>query len=565
MANHDVKRGGVPDPANSEPSVEIIQASEETSLLSSTPKKLDYEATEISTGDSSPSEDEALEEATKPRSPLGIISLLLIGVLIANADGMLVLATYGTIASEFGALKDAAWLTTAFQLAGCALQPIMGKLSDIYGRKHVLMISYVFFAAGCVICGIAQSMGQVILGRVVSGFGAAGMTVLVSIIITDLVPLIEVASWRSFVNVVATLGRSAGGPLGGLLADTVGWRWSFTGQGPLLTIAIILVAFKLPSFAHDREEPIKGQPSKLRRVDFVGAVLLGSTIVSLLGALSLGGQTFPWGHPLVIGLFVGSVILGVFFVLYELKYAFEPIFPPALVIQRDVATSYLIQALQGAAQVAMMYLVPLYFRATQFTSNTEAGAHLFPAVLGNTVGGLLSGYLIQRTGRYRLLAISALIASSLSYFMLIVRWHGHTSWLESLYIIPGGFGMGVVISCSMISLVAGVKKQEIAVATGGLYLSSGIGTMIGIAGSSAVQMGTLRALLERRLSGFENSKEILEEAISNVGSIEGLEEGVRKVVVGCYVKSLEYSHMVSLGCTLLALLLAFTIREHPLK
>lgn len=196
-------------------------------------------------------------------------------------------------------------------------------------------------------------MTQVILGRVISGFGAAGMTVLVSIIITDLVPLIQVASWRSFVNVVATLGRSIGGPLGGLLADTIGWRWSFTGQGPLLLVAIVLVAIKLPAFAPKVEEQTKGKPSKLRRVDFIGAGLLASTIVALLGALSLGGQSLPWGHPLVIGLLIGSVFVGTLFVVYEEKYAFEPIFPPRLVIQRDVATSYLIQTLQSAAQVAV--------------------------------------------------------------------------------------------------------------------------------------------------------------------------------------------------------------------
>ncbi|KAF8849187.1 hypothetical protein BDZ45DRAFT_663492 [Acephala macrosclerotiorum] len=564
MADHDVERGGV-NPANSDPAIDSIQASEETSLLSENTKKLDYEATEVSSGESSLADDEASQEASEGRSPLGIISLLLVGVLIAHADSMLVLATYGTIASEFNALKDASWLTTSFSLAVCALQPITGKLSDIYGRKSVLLVSYVFFALGCIICGIAQSMGQVILGRVVSGFGAAGMTVLVTIIITDLVPLIQVASWRSFVNVVATLGRSIGGPLGGLLTDTVGWRWSFTGQGPLLILAIILVALKLPSFAPSEEEQPKGQPSKLRRIDFIGAILLASAIVSLLGALSLGGVSFPWSHPLVIGILLGSVLWGILFVLYESKYAFEPIFPPALVIQRDVASSYAIQFLQSAAQTGMMYSVPLYFKATQFTTNTEAGAHLFPAVFGNTVGGLLAGYFIQKTGHYRILTILASLVSSFSYLLLILRWHGHTNWLESLYIVPGGFGTGIVFSSSIIGLVAGVRKEEMAVATGGLYLSGGVGMMVGVAGSSSVQLGALRSLLEKGLAGFENWKEILEKVVSDVGVIKGLEEGVRKVVVESYVKSLEYSHMVSLGCTLLATLIAITIKEKPLK
>jgi MFS family permease len=142
-----------------------------------------------------------------------------------------------------------------------------------------------------------------------------------------------------------------GGPLGGLLADTVGWRWSFVGQGPIIVVAIFLVALKLPSSTPPA--PAKGEPSKLRRIDFVGAFMLTITIVSLLGALSLGGQNLPWSHPVVIGLAAGALVLGALFATYEVKYAFEPIFPPTLVIKRDVATPYAILALQIAAQLSV--------------------------------------------------------------------------------------------------------------------------------------------------------------------------------------------------------------------
>lgn len=219
-------------------------------------------------------------------------------------------------------------------------------------------------------------MWQVIAGRIVSGVGAAGMTVIVSVLITglssihpfhlsleirewltspDLVPLIQVASWRSYVNVISTLGRSIGGPLGGFLADTVGWRWSFIGQGPIIALAILLVALKLPSNSSPTTSTaqVKGQPSKLHRIDFIGAFTLAITVVALLGALSTGGQTFPWSHPLVIGPAVGSLVLGTLFVVWEVRYAVEPVFPPSLVIKRDVATAYAIMALQTAAQLAV--------------------------------------------------------------------------------------------------------------------------------------------------------------------------------------------------------------------
>lgn len=379
-------------------------------------------------------------------------------------------------------------------------------------------------------------------------------------------PSIQVASWRGYVNVVAAVGRSIGGPLGGYLADTVGWRWSFIGQGPLIAIAIVLVALRLPSHSHAYQPQVqqKGQPSKLRRIDFIGAILLALTNVTLLGALSLGGQSLPWSNPIVISLLIASPIIGTSFVLYELKVALEPILPPLLMIERDVATNYAINALQSAAQFTMIYTVPLYFRATQNSSNTEAGAHLFPAVLGNTAGGLLAGLVIQRTGRYKNLSILAVISSSLSYILLITRWKGEAiNWQESLAILPGGFGTGLAMATTFQGLTSVVKRRDVAVATGGFYLWTGVGMVVGVASGSAVQTGSLRTLLVdglRSVPGAETvcrlilavrfegvrvadrRPQIIENAISDVSSIAGLESGVRRVVIDSYVKSLENSH-----------------------
>ncbi|XMA11830.1 hypothetical protein WAI453_004621 [Rhynchosporium graminicola] len=450
----------------------------------------------------------------------------MIGVFVSNADGSLVLASYETISSDFGALADASWLTTSYSLASCAVQPITGNLSDIYGRKGVLLVSYVLFAIGSVGSGIGQAMWQVILGRVVAGLGAAGMTVIVSILITDLVPIVQVASWRSYVNVVATLGRSIGGPLGGFLADSIGWRWSFMGQGPIIGLAIILVALRLPSQTYplaslllegsEGQHNITSKPqiSKIRRVDFVGAIFLALCIVSLLSALSLGGQNLPWSHPVVTGIGAGSIALGCAFVAWEKYGAFEPVFPPSLLIQRDVATSYAITALQAAAQLVMMFSNPLYFRATQNSSNTLAGTHLFPAVLGNTLGGLLSGFYISRTGRYKPLSLLAALSSSLSYTLLILRWKGQCiTWLDSFDIVPGGFGTGIAFSATFIALTASVKRRNIAVATSGLYLCSGLGFVLGVAGASSVQITTLRTLLGRALEGVNGAREITEKLL----------------------------------------------------
>jgi MFS family permease len=156
----------------------------------------------------------------------------------------------------------------------------------------------------------------------------------------------------------------------------------------------------------------------------------------------------------------------------------------------------------------MMFSVPLYFRVTQNISNAESGSHLLPAVLSNTVGSLLAGFVIQRTGRYKLLSILASTCASISYALLILRWTGNTSWLESLEIMPSGFGMGLAYSATFIALQSSVKKEEIAISTGGLYTASAIGMVLGIAASSTVQLGSLRATLESSLRGIDGAKEV---------------------------------------------------------
>ena len=153
-----------------------------------------------------------------------------------------------------------------------------------------------------------------------------------------------------------------------------------------------------------------------------------------------------------------------------------------------------------------MFSIPLFFRVTHSASNTVAGSHLFPAVVGNALGGLLSGWVIQRTGKYKALTILAALSSTFTYSTLILRWKGRISVWESLEIVPGGFGSGVASVTTFIAVTNAIEHGEIAVATGGLYLLGATGMLGGIALSSSVQLSTLRVLLAERLTGKGSRK-----------------------------------------------------------
>lgn len=474
-----------------------------------------------------------------------IVSVLLIGSLISNADGSLLFATHPIIASEFNALHDSSWLMTSFALAQAATQPLYGKLSDIFGRKPMLILAYTLFAVGLALVGVGQSMSTLIVGRIISGAGSSGMTTLVSILITDLVPLRDVATWRSYVNVVATTGRSIGGPLGGFLADTVGWRWSFLGQIPLAAIATILVGITLPAQVHNELDD-RLQVSKFARIDFIGASCMTLSILGVLLPLELGGDRIPWSSPIIILLLVGAAIFGLLFLGAEGSVAREPIIPLSLLRQRDVMVSNFVMIFQCAAQVGLMFTVPLYFQVTTSASNTIAGAHLVPAVVGNAIGGILSGVIINRTGRYKLLILIGTLVASSGYLLLIMRWHGNTNWLESLYIFPGGFGMGIAQSALFISVQAAIDPAFAAITASTLYLTSSTGFLAGMAGVSAVLQGTLRSGLDQRLTklGFEGEGKwkIIGNVISDVHYADTASPFIAKAVVGSYIDALTWTH-----------------------
>ncbi|KAK3291893.1 major facilitator superfamily domain-containing protein [Chaetomium fimeti] len=502
-----------------------------------------------------------------------IISVLLIGIFVAHADGSILLATHPIIASEFNDLENSSWLITGFALAGAATQTLYGKLSDIYGRKSLVITAYVIFVVGCAIVGMGQTMWQVILGRVISGAGASGMAGLVSILITDLLPIREVAQWRAYVNLVATLGRSIGGPLGGWLVDVIGWRWSFFGQIPPVILAIILVTVSLPSpppgvEPSDTINNTATQKSKLSRVDFKGSVLFALAILALLLPIELGGVKLPWSHPAIIALFAFSPVLLFIFVAVEKRQA-EPILPLEIFHRRDAVLSFAILGLQIAAQLGLMFSVPLYFQITTRASNTVSGAHLVPAVVGNALGGLISGLLIKRSGRYKTLIIIAVALSSFSYLLLMLRWHGNTNFWESLYIFPSGFGTGVAQSAVFVSLQAVVADpSHLAPAISFMYLISTVALTIGLPLSNAVMQTVLRRVLRGRLLGLgvgagEVAK-IIESTVSDVDFVDRVTGSVREAVVSSYVDGLWWSHGVSFLFSATAFVLALFIRQRRL-
>lgn len=243
---------------------------------------------------------------------------------------------------------------------------------------------------------------------------------------SDMLPLRDVAASQAGLNLAGTIGRTLGAPLGGVLADSIGWRWSFLGQAPVFCLGLLLCAIYIPKHVprHKTQAGASDGTSteqaslraKVADLDIPGASLIAACILTSVLALEVGGRAdSSWRDPIWLVLVALSSLSGVLFYLTESRWATKPIFPLELLKETDITATYMVACLQTAAQLGLMFAVPLYFQVTERASNTVAGARLTPAVVGNAFGGILAGLIVKR---YLLLQISTSEDRKVSLYIL---------------------------------------------------------------------------------------------------------------------------------------------------
>ena len=297
--------------------------------------------------------------------------------------------------------------------------------------------------------------------------------------------------------------------------------------------------------------------NKLAKVDFLGTGLLGSSIVALTLLLDQGGKSFAWNSWWSALFGGGGVGLLIAFVLVEAYVAREPIFNLRILRRTNVSAAYIIGALQITAQLGMLFSVPLYFQVTQRASNTASGGHMIPAVVGNTVGGLMAGIFIRRTGHFKVLLVLAGLVAAVSYGLLYLRWNGDTGFWESLFIFPGGFGTGVASASAFVAMTAMLPAEEVAMATAGFMLLVGFSMTAGVTTSNTVLGLEFQKQLKDKLHG-PGADTIIQRAMADTGYISSLTGHVREIVVGCYVAGLKHTYRESWMYFSYGLLLTFS-------
>ncbi|KAK9457076.1 major facilitator superfamily domain-containing protein [Dipodascopsis uninucleata] len=473
------------------------------------------------------------EEEIQTTSIATVFISLYVGMFLSALDSTIVATLLSHIASDFNQFKLVSWIATAYMISLAAIQPVYGKLSDIFGRKPLLQFCNIVFGIGSVLCGIAPNMTFLIFARLIAGCGGGGLWSLTSIVLTDIVPLRQRGVLQGIGNIVYGSGAALGGVVGGLVAQTVGWRWAFIVQGPIILLAIIAVQLNLPALKQDENVDIK---SKLRRIDFAGSLSLFCTLSLFLLAISIGGNFAPWFSLQVILSLVFSAIFCCIFIYIELYIAAEPIIPLEILKNRTVLGSCSTANVMNMIYYAHLYYMAIYYISVRGSSPTNSGSSLIPMFGGNSLGSLTAGQYMRSTGRYTPIARAGNFVMLLATTSLV--FIGKST--SSVYIFGGmffsGFGYGILGTVNAISLVAAVPIEKQAVATSLQYVFKACGSTIGIAIAAAVYQNVLSHELFERITG-PGADEFIDRIKQSMDEISRVPIEYRTAVIESYLMS----------------------------
>ncbi|KAN0097740.1 Major facilitator superfamily domain containing protein [Tylopilus felleus] len=492
-----------------------------------------------------------------------IVSGLWSAVFLGALDGTVVATLVSPIGSYFNKSEQSSYLGTSYLLSVCCFTPLYGRLSDILGRKGAMLLALTLFGSGTIACGIAPSMETLILARAIAGMGGGGVMTVTSVAITDLVPLKHRGLYQGMTNILFGLGSGLGGPIGGWINDTWGWRAAFLSQAPLLLVSFVLVALKVNIKLPDLVAS-EGTYSKLSRIDFLGSFTLVVSVACMLSAFSIKTtEELPWSHPLIWGLLTVSIIFGVSFVYVEARWAPYPVMPLRLISQRTPLAVALANFMASMTAFSMLYNLPLYFSAARLNSSTGAGLHLLPHSVALSTGSVLAGWWMRKTGKlYSLTLASAVLCIIAS--VLVASWNDNTSTLHLwLDIVPQGFGMASLITTTLIAMIASVYKEDMAVATGITYLFRTTGQVLGVSLSGALLQSVLLDQLKKRITG-PGSSDIIEEIRHSISSIPDLAPSHRKAAIESYATALRVVFISHIAINILVFIACIPIEEHSL-
>ncbi|WP_088043763.1 MDR family MFS transporter [Bacillus sp. EAC] len=397
-----------------------------------------------------------------------VVAGLLLGMLMAAMDNTIVSASMPTIVGELGGLDQFIWVTSAYLVATMASMPIFGKLSDMYGRKRFYLLGLAIFLIGSALCGTANSIVQLSIYRAIQGIGGGSLMPIAFTIIFDIFPPEKRGKMTGLFGAVFGLSSVFGPLLGAYITDQIDWRWIFYINLPLGIISLFFISKYYKETLQLRK----------LKIDWLGAITLVGSVVSLMFALELGGNEYDWNSTQIISLFTVFAVLFISFIFIERKVE-EPIISFGLFKKQLFAATQGVAFFYGSAFIITTVLIPLFVQSVYGGSATNSGIILIPMMVGSVIGSQVAGQSVRKFS-YRAIMLVSVILFFTGMALLSTIDLDTTRTTVTIFMVIAGLGMGCSFSLLSMATQHKIEPQKRGIATSTNTFFRTLGMTIGV-------------------------------------------------------------------------------------
>ena len=418
-------------------------------------------------------------EAHQPLDHMAIRMIVIgtmVAMFLAALDQTIVATALPTIGRELRNLEHLSWVVTAYLLTSTAVTPIYGKLSDVFGRRAMLLIAISVFLVGSVLCAVAPTLLVLVVARAIQGLGGGGLISLAQTIIGDIIPPRERGRYQAYFTSVFVSASILGPLLGGFLSDLLHWSAIFWINLPIGAVAFLMTNHVLKSL------PRHERPHK---IDIPGALLMVSATIALLAAFSLGGSRYQWTSPQVLGLAGISILIWALFA-WRLARAAEPFFALDLLGNRVVRCAIAASFFGIGALLGLTIYLPVFFESVMRISASQSGMALIALMFGTVTGANIAGVIMLRVDHYKWPIVGG-ISLTIPLTLILVAWPVQLSLVQVEIILAGiGIGIGHIYPFATIAVQNAVPMAQLGTATAALNFVRSLGGAIIIAAFGAI-------------------------------------------------------------------------------
>ncbi len=494
------------------------------------------------------------EEKKRHREVLEALSGLITGMFVAILAGTVVSTSLPVIVSDLkGDQTSYTWIVVSTLLATTVSTPIWGKLADLVDRKLLIQIALSIFVLGSALAGFSQNPEMLIGFRVVQGLGAGGLTALVQVAIADIISPRERGRYMGLIGAVMAVGTVGGPLLGGVITDSLGWRWNFYIALPFAIAALVIIQRTLHL------------PKRVGKVtiDYLGAVLIAGGVSLLLIWVSLGGKQFDWDEPTSFAMIIGAAALLIAAVIVELKVK-EPIIPMELFRNRTFVLAVIASLSVGVAMFGTSVFLSQYFQLARGNTPTESGLLTLPMVLGLFIASTVVGNIISRTGRWKMWMVIGSVMLATGLGLMGTLQYDTPYPLMSLFMALMGLGIGMTMQNLVLVTQNSLKASQLGAGSSTVTFFRSLGGTIGVAALGTVLGNRVGDLIIEKLQALGIPAGAIGNSGTAIPNIAALPEPVRTAVESAYGEAVGFVFLIAAPLALVTIIAIAFLPNRPL-